>query len=189
MPLKSNQTRCRARAIPGKAMLGYSKNKGTPQITVPLEILDGDGGEISWTSYFTPGSQEYTIKAMRTLGFRGDDVNDLSSIGGKAVSIVVEDEEYEGNVYQRVKFIDEIGGYSIPEEQRMGDAERKKFAAQMRGAFHAVDMAGGSATKAQPAARTPPAQRGSGGAPRAPSMPPPQQPPPDFGPGDDDIPF
>ena len=178
-----NQKTYRARVVRDSAVLGYSKNKGTPQINVDLELIDEGGIVMTWTGYFSDAANPYTIKNLRTLGFKGDDISDLSSLNNeKLVQIVTEPEEFEGKVYEKIKFINPVGGFTMAEEQRMGDKERKTFAAQMRGAFHAPDVA---------EKKMAPAARGTGGAPKPAQrdMGPPSPPLDQLEPPSDDIPL
>lgn len=86
--------------------------KGTMGITFHFECESGD---IDCTRWVTPGTSEYVIKDLDTLGFGReliDKVENLDRIDeitrGNECQIVVEDEEYKGNVTAKVKWINPI---------------------------------------------------------------------------------
>lgn len=182
----------RARAV--EAELGLAGN-GSEQVAVLFEIVeDGQhfGERITWYGYFTQGTFARTIESLRHAGWQGDDLADLSTVGSKECSIVLEWESYEGRDSLRVKWVN-AGGGGMALKRRMDDAGKRAFAAKMRG--QVVAASGGRAsTTSRPAPPRPPAHageprpQGSGGA--GPSRAA-GEPPPSFGSkgGDDDIPF
>ncbi len=197
----------RAQAIKGSAKLGYS-NKGTEQVGVQLAMLDADGVEtdytIGWYGYFTDATFERTIESLRNLGWQGDDLRDLSTVGSKPCEIVVDFEEYEGKRSLRVKFINSAGRRTVAMKNEMDASAAAAFAARMRGQVIAAN--GGKATRtatpsrpaagAAPAARTAlPAQRSAapapveGGPPTPPESFAPSPPPSGSNDFEDDIPF
>ena len=106
--------------------LGETKN-GDPQVKIRFK-LDGDGSEITWFGSLKEGrAREITIDALLVCGMVGDDLNDLSGGAGsgilnekKSVSIVVEDEEYNGKTTTKVKWINDIdgGGRSLAPDKK-----------------------------------------------------------------------
>lgn len=147
----------RGRAL--RAELSESSKKGTPQVVVTIEAVD-TGETIEHPMYLTAAALQYAVRDLRKMGWRGDDLSDLSTVGSKEFEIVVEEEEYEGNFYARVKYINDIGG-GPRLGKPMSDAQKKAFAARMRGAVIAA-----SGGKAAPAP-----QRTSVSAPAGPSEP------------------
>ena len=115
------------------AYLGKSAKKGTKQVTVQCVLLDGDTpttATIQWIGYFTEKTYERTVKTLRTFGWLGDDLADLSSIDGSTiVELVIEEEEYSGKFYSKVQWVNAIGGGSA----RMDGDELKAFARSMIG--------------------------------------------------------
>jgi hypothetical protein len=74
------------------------------QIAVELVLPAGspDGEALPWYGYFTDSTFERTIESLRYLGWEGTDLSDgLPGLDKNEVSIVVEDEEYEGKVSPR----------------------------------------------------------------------------------------
>jgi hypothetical protein len=132
--------RYRARGV--RAELGLT-SKGNEQVGVELQLL-GDGYEavkLSWYGYFTDASFPITIKALRALGWAGDDLSDLSGIDTNEVELVVENEEYEGKVRPKVQFINALGGLGMKEP--MPEDRKKSFAAAMRDRIKAAELANG----------------------------------------------
>lgn len=166
------------------AELVESSQKKTPGVEV-LHRLE-DGNEIRSTHYLSPAALPFTVKALDAMGWTGNDISDLSSIGSKLYQIVVKGEEYNGNWYPKVAFVNPNestgGGTGQP---KMDDTAKKRFAAQMKGQI--IAARGGPVQK--------PAPKGAGGAPR-PSQPqapanmgPPSPPLDQLEPPSEDIPF
>lgn len=178
-----------ARALPHTAELIESEGKGTPGVKIVMQ-LEG-GGSLTWTGWLTGGATEITVKALRAMGWQGDDLSDLSTVGSVDCELVVEEEEYNGKWYPKIKFVNVPGGgakFGAP----MDAAKKRAFAARMRGEVMAV--AGGRASPKAPAASppqraaSPPAQYDHGAPPRSFDGPPPRSfdGPPDL---DDGLPF
>lgn len=115
------------------AALGFSSG-GTQQIAVSLSPSEGPfaGDAITWYGFFTPDAQEMTFRQLRTLGWTGDDLTDLTGIDANEVSFTVKSEEYQGKVRQKVAGIFPLGGVVL--KDRMSPEQAKAFAAQMKGA-------------------------------------------------------
>jgi hypothetical protein len=129
----------RAKAAVGEATL-IESGKGTPGVTVELE-LQAEGGvleRLSWTGWLSEGAYQRTVESLRYLGWKGADLDDVKGLD-QEVEAVVKAEEYEGNWYPRVQFINRLGG-------AMGAAmtgdKAKAFAASMRSRIQALDAAG-----------------------------------------------
>jgi hypothetical protein len=107
-------------------------SKGAEQLALAFEVVDGAqvGNHITEFLSFSDAALQYTEKKMRTLGWTGVDLEDLSTLGSAEVDIVVQPEVWEGNERMRVKFINAPG--SIGTITPLGDGERKAFAARMR---------------------------------------------------------
>ena len=162
---------------PIRAILGES-GTGKEEVGVEFEIDAGDGPpeRIWWYGFFTEAATPWTLKALRTCGWLGSDLSDLSTINpdnGADIEIVVEEEEYEGKVRQKVKYIN--GGAGVGMKKPLDSAEAKAFAAKMKGAILALE--GGSKPAPKPAAKKKAA---------ATDGPPPGHP---AAVGDDEIPF
>ena len=156
------------------------------QVGIAFDLLDGPDAGQSITAYgsFSGAALPYTLEKMRTAGWRGDDLADLSSIGGPKtpdVQLVIEHEEYNGKLSAKVKFINSLGGVAMKEVLDAKAAQT--FAARMRGAVLAHNQSTGAPTKppatpARPAAR--PASRTASPARQEPPPPTDADAPPDF---------
>lgn len=97
----------------GPAVLGVSRVKETPQVTIPL-ILE-TGRKIQWQGYFTKDAAEWTIKALKTLGFKEKTLQKLDGmVLPNQVQVTIEPEEYEGKTRMRVQWINEVGSGGAP---------------------------------------------------------------------------
>lgn len=85
--------------------------------------------------------QEYTAKALRTCGWKGDDAFTLP--GTVEVEIVVEHREYNGKTYEDVKYINPLTPAASADRARA-------MAAKLRG------LGGQQAPKSEPPARPEP---------------------------------
>jgi hypothetical protein len=111
---------------------------GTPQLGIDFEILEGpsQGQHITAYLYFGEGSFDRTIESIRLCGWKGTNLADLTGITDNEVRIVVEQEEYNGKLYQKVKWINALGGVAV--QNRMNAGEAADFAARMRGRIAAM---------------------------------------------------
>ncbi len=136
--------------------LTKSGQKGTPCVAVTFE--DDVGQRITWFGYLTDAALEWTLKALAAMGWdsnasdgRIDSLNGTDLLAGNRVEIVVEEEEYEGKLRPKVRWVNEIGGGV---GDRMAPDEATAFATDLRKRI--LSMRG-------PAPTTRP---GAGGAPR-----------------------
>jgi hypothetical protein len=143
----------RAHAI--EAALGET-DSGKEQIAVRFKLLDVEGQEITWYGYFTEKSTEITLKALRTAGWKGSDLMDLSDLcapdSTPEVYIVVEHETYEGKTSAKVKWVNGAGGLAL--KKALDPNKAKTFAARMRGQIAAFDRSAGT-PKPAPARQQP----------------------------------
>lgn len=149
----------RAKAV--RAELGEA-GTGNAQVGIEFELLDGGVTEpefiprfIHYYGTFTDKAVQHTLKAMRTAGWKGDDVSDLSSVGGPdapEVSLVVENETYNGQTRPKVKWVNSQGGPMM--KTPLAGEKAKQFAARMKGAVLAFDKQAGTPKPAPPTSRT-----------------------------------
>lgn len=93
-----------------------TSKQGDPMIA--LRFICADGKSRDWFgSMHTEGSQAITFKSLIVLGFTGADPLELAAgvESGlldvtKTVSLVVEDETYNGKTREKVRWINEVGG-------------------------------------------------------------------------------
>ena len=155
----------RAKAVHGNAALGFTKN-GKEQVAVLLRFIGGpnDGQHVTWYGYFTEKTEERTLESLRYMGWTGDDISDLSTVGDSdapEVDVVLEDEQDEdtGETRVRVRWINRIAGLAMKE--RMNEAQAKMFAARIKGRVLAMNKKSGQPknTGSPNAGRVPPSRR------------------------------
>lgn len=135
---------------------GYS-SKGGEQIGVRVKFVEGPykGRTSLWYGHFSDAAMDITIRALRALGMKGDDVRDLSGMYAPDVTPaigVVQHDTYEGKTRARVAF---INGADVVMKEEMNKQQLDAFAQRMRGAFA---RAGGGGSR--PTTGGAPAQRG-----------------------------
>lgn len=146
----------RARATQG--VLGESKS-GKEQVVVQFELLEPDYANqtISWYGFFTDATCERTFESLRIMGWQGTNLDDLTGVDANEVSLVIENEEWEGKTRAKVRWVNAVGGMGLLAP--LAPDKAKAFAARMRGRVLAFDqsqaMGGKKAAPAQarPAAR------------------------------------
>jgi hypothetical protein len=147
----------RARALSGG--LGYTSG-GKEQVGIDFQIVAGEheGEHISWWGYFTDKTVDKTIEALRTCGWEGDDLCDLTGIEINEVDLVVQFKEYTdkktGEVRDgvEVRWINRASGLQMRDKMDSGQAAA--FAAKMRG--RVVALRSGNGKAAAPAPRPQP---------------------------------
>lgn len=122
---------------PVKHKIGFA-GTGTEQIGVRLQVMEGPqkGKYIVWYGSFTDASEDITIKAMRALGFEGDNIYDCSSMYANpehtAIAVVAHEQNQNGKLVSKVKW---INGADVAMKEEMNDAELRSFAQRMRAKF------------------------------------------------------
>lgn len=129
----------RAKSRKAEVMEGRSAE----QIGIEFEVLEGEtkSQRLAYYGSFSEAALEITIKAMRTAGWLGDDVTDLSSMSRPevpTVELVVEHETFEGKTRAKVKWVNSGGGLAV--KNPLDQAKRAGLAARMRAAVAAVDQ-------------------------------------------------
>jgi hypothetical protein len=152
----------RAKATEGA--LGLTKG-GKEQAAIAFAIIDGEhaGESVTWFGYFTDATAERTIESLRTCGWIGDDLSDLTGILDNEVQIVIEHEDYEGKTQVRVKWVNRSGSGGLALKERLEGGAAKAFAQRMKGIVLAQKAKGGGATQQRPA-RNGTSSRGSASA-------------------------
>lgn len=142
--------------------LGESST-GKEQIGVLFDILTegAEFSQVSWYGYFTEGAIARTIESMRHMGWKGEDLEHLEDLGANEVELVVDEEEYEGKLYTKVKWVNRVGGLAM--KAPLAGEKKKAFAAAMKTKIRAIDAAAGvrkpaqaNGQKASPAQSGPP---------------------------------
>ena len=137
-------------------VLGRS-GTGTPHVAVLFEDINGD--RITWYGYLTDKALERTVASLQILGWNpaehGGDIASLNGTGilaGAEAEVVVEAEEYNGDIQMKVKWVNERGGGL---GSGMGADEAATFASDLRAKIM-------GAAKPQPAKSPGPARQSTG---------------------------
>lgn len=169
-----------ARAV--EATVGKS-DKDEDQVAVELVFEpdqddEVDGQSIVWRGGFSEKSEEWTLKALITMGWKGD-WDTFEGITDNVVELVVEHNQYNGKYYANVKYVNSPRRGPVTKKQ-MSSGEKAAFAARMKGKVLAMQaQLGAQSSGAAAPARSP---LPNGGGRRAPV-------PAAAAPEDDSIPF
>jgi hypothetical protein len=111
---------------------GVSKT-GKEQIAVLFEVTQGEeqGYHFTWYGFFTPETTDRTLESMRHCGWESDSLEHIDTLGNNEVELVLEEEEYEGKVRTRVRWVNRPARLVVGEQ--MSPERLKAFAAKMRG--------------------------------------------------------
>jgi hypothetical protein len=145
---------------------GKSTQKGTDFARVAFTIIGGphDGASIAGDLWFGENSTTRSIESLTACGctFPGDDITNLAGIDTNEVEIVVEHETYEKDgetkTVAKVAWVNSLAG-AVNAQARMNDADKRSFAARMKGTLQHLKQKSGTAEPngTRPAA-PPPAQ-------------------------------
>lgn len=103
----------RARA---KATSCGHTNGGTPFVRVLFALVDPQypGGEIEWKGWLSEKALPHTIKNLLALGYEDSTVDPLADNAPELVpaevDISLDHEEFKGQTYEKVKWINKAGG-------------------------------------------------------------------------------
>jgi hypothetical protein len=155
--------------------------KKTPAVAIEFAFVDPELGKITWDGWLSEKALERTVESLRHCGWEGSDVSELHGLDANEVELVIEHEEYEGNTYAKVRWVNRGGGLS--HKTPLSGHAAKFFASQLKDKIKALDASKGAtaprtAPKSQSARRSAPT---SSADPAGPPEPPPLS--------DDDIPW
>ena len=134
---------------PADASWGMSQN-GNLQLALVFELLEG-GQQLSWVGTFASGpATDICLQALENCGWKGTDpIEDLSGIDSEEVElVVVEEEDLEGNLRTRVRWVNRPGAGRIKFKHPVGPAELAAFKGEIRAAV-AAKRAGGPPARSQ----------------------------------------
>jgi hypothetical protein len=133
-------------AKPGTYKFGRSEN-GTDQIGVEFEVVDGveKGKTFIWYGFFSEKTIERTMTSLRHCGWTCDDLSVLTGFGSKNVSIVVEEEVYQGKSRTKVQWVNSLDDHGVRMKSELPAAGLKALASRLKGA--ALASRGAVATK------------------------------------------
>lgn len=103
--------------------------KGKEQILLKFELLEQASGNptgttLTYFGQFEGKSLDFTVDAIRCCGWVGDELHELPDLAlnnrlDEEVSLTVERDEYEGNVSNRVKYVNRPGRFGKPMSPEM----------------------------------------------------------------------
>lgn len=131
---------------------------GKEQVAVEFQILT-EGAEystITWYGYFTEDTWQRTIESLRYMGWKGENLEDLSGLDANEVELEVGEEEYQGKTQTKVKWVNRAGGLNL--KAPLSPERKKSFAAQMSQKIRALDASQGNRKPSQNGVK-PPAAR------------------------------
>jgi len=141
--------------------LGHSSN-GNEQVAVLFEITQGEcaGKSITWFGSFSDAAVDRTLDSLRHCGWNGDNFVELAGLDTNEVEIVVQAEEYQGKVRDRVRWVNRPSRLALREQ--MDPTKTSAFAAKMRAKAiaHKQSYVGGGASSAATRPTTSKAQPG-----------------------------
>ncbi len=113
--------------------IGESKEKKTKQIVVNVKITSGEyaGRVRAWFGYITPDTVDRTLDAMRTFGFKGDDLS-VDEPLTNPINIVIKHEPYNGKIQEKIAWINKPGGSGMKLERQLTGEDRRLFAAGLK---------------------------------------------------------
>ncbi len=146
------------RAIEGSLV---TKKTGAIGVDVIVETVEGAhaGDRLRWYGHLVNAdgtNSEYAqrvIESLRYLGWRTDDLSDLSGLGeSNAIAVVEHKTNDQGKTFAEVKWINSLtGGAKIADESRVSGTAAKqlgqRFSALARGVKTPAKPASNSATK------------------------------------------
>lgn len=107
-----------------------SNQRGTPGVQC-LFVQEKTGECIEGVIWLSDNALERSLEALENIGFRGDDLRDLSNIGTRLCQIVVAEEEFNGTRSLKVQWINANNAANLGTVD-MDPREAAGFAAQMR---------------------------------------------------------
>ena len=148
------------RALAQSIQFGHAGQDDKEQVAVEFRLTNPDdpecGYSITWFGFFTEKTIKRTIESLRYCGWKGDDLAELPTLADTGmladeVDLVVQHEEYEGNVRAKVAWVNRPGGGRVQLAKPMEATSLASFAARMKSSIKAAEAA--------------PRQRSSGGGP------------------------
>lgn len=116
---------------------------GAPQVTIDFECEDGKVR--TWRGSLNQGkAQDITFKALDACGFSGGDPLELAGgldTGliplGHEVDLTIGNEEYQGKTYEKVQWVNRIGGQGFKNAISKEDAVKKFAGMNLKASFAA----------------------------------------------------
>lgn len=97
----------------------YGKSSsGNEYVEVQFVLLEGpdEGAYITWFGHFSEKTEKRTVDSLLYAGWNGNDFFNLPGLGTKEVSLVLEEDTYEGTTRTRVAWVNSPFGGGLPED-------------------------------------------------------------------------
>jgi len=156
----------------------------TTAVSIKFHFEDPELGSIVWDGWLTEKTFDRTIESLRYCGWEGNDLSELHGLDANDVDLVIEQEEYEGRTYPKVKWVNRAGG--LAHKTPLTGDKAKFFAAQMKDRIKALDASKAAAPGPRSAPKNQSARR-SAAPPASQAGPVDDREPPPL--SDDDIPW
>ena len=119
--------------------LAFSKEKGTPSVKLQIKTKTNlDNGlpveKILYADlWLSENAKTRTIETLRAIGFAGNDITELNypCLVGYEVEISTSFDDYKGNSYEKIDFVNEVGSFNNRGLKSIDDAAAKKLAASL----------------------------------------------------------
>ena len=101
--------------------------KGTEGVDIAFDIQDPKDGEMTgivWTGWLSEKAAARTLQSLRMCGWKGTDLSDLSGVDANLVTLIIEDETYNGVTRPRIKWINP-GPVGVDQKKAMADKFKK----------------------------------------------------------------
>lgn len=119
---------------------------GTEQVAVSFKYLETvgpfeKGDSITWYGFLTDSTFDRTVESLRNAGWSGNNLADLSTVRGVVV-LVLEEDEYNGRVRTKVKWVNRISdGPAVKTENRIEGTQAAALAKRLEKRVIASDAA------------------------------------------------
>jgi hypothetical protein len=97
------------------------------------------GGEIVyWRGFFTEKTWRRTVESLKHCGWDGqelaslDDMTAQNGMGTSSVELVLDEEEYEGEMRTQVRWVNKIGGQPLKVKAPLEGEAKRRFLARMQ---------------------------------------------------------
>src|SRR5687768_5244429 len=91
-------------AVPGTARLFDETDTRGASVSVTCRVVEGPdaGREVEFFGSLKGGAAKYTVQALRTMGWRCNDITALEGLGSTKVTLAEYKEAYNGKVKDRL---------------------------------------------------------------------------------------
>lgn len=132
------------KATATSAALDETEN-GKTYVQMDFEVPEL-GRKLSSRLYFVGGAIPFSLEKLKSTGWDGKSIGDLTTVGSKECTLEVKYEDYQGK--QQLKVEIKSGGGGMKLDGKMNDQKRRAFVAEI----DAMIKAGGGGSAPKPAA-------------------------------------